>query len=222
MIVVGVLIAFQVDQWNDRRQDSAAERRQLQALQADFEVNESRLRSSVQRQRRTLDAIGVLIRIHEGRESAPTPDSAAALVVQANLFSRFENVSGAYDALVSSGDIGLVGSADLRAALASFASAAGDGYEDVGMADDVHVELLAYMSRFIPLWHVLPETYTENLGVDAVAEEVDFARLYGDREFLSLLTTAAILETNHLRYFERLLGRTEAISELIERDLASR
>lgn len=219
VIVLGVLIAFQVDSWNERRIEREREHEYLAALRAEFSENATRLERSLRTQREVTAAAGRLIRISEGLEPIPDAAEMAQVVVNANRFSRFEKVSGAYDALVSSGDVGLLQNDSLRAELAAFSGAAGSEYEDERMADLLHVEGMQAISRLIPMWQVLPERYSEALELSPDVELIDFGPLLGDEPFMGLMASIAILEVNHITYYEGLLRRVRRIDALLSEAL---
>jgi len=186
VIAVGVLIAFQVESWRDSVQSRQREQAQLVALAADFNENVARLRDVEAFQRRALGAYREVLAIGTRDVPMPRPDSAYMLFRRVRQFARFEPVTGAYDAMVSSGDLRLLQSQELRAQLAAFVGAAGDGYEDEGLAELLRAEFTLLGARMIPMGPMTQGLVTvESFGDDATQYEgerpqIDFEPLFTD------------------------------------------
>jgi len=221
VIVAGVLIAFQVETWRDDVQTRQREQAQLVALAADFNENAARLRDAEAFQRRALLAYHEVLAIGAGDAPMPPPDSAYTLFRHIRQFARFEPVTGAYDAMVSSGDLRLLQSQELRAHLAAFAGAAGDGYEDEGLAELLRAEFTLVGARTIPMARLTQGLVTaESFGDDETQYEtqhpqIDFEPLFTDRTYLGLAVELGEIENRVLRYFEDLHTRADRILEII-------
>lgn len=222
VIVAGVLIAFQVENWRENVQARQREQAQLVALAADFEENAARLRDAESFQRRALRAYGRVLAIGNGDAPMPPADSAYRDFRHIRQFARLEPVTGAYDAMVSSGDLRLLQSQELRAELAAFAGAAGDGYEDEGLAELLRAEFTLLGARTVPMGRMTRGLGTvESFGDDEIQYEtqdpqIDFEPLFTDQTYLGLAIELGEIETRVLRYFEDLHARTNRILEIIQ------
>ena len=54
MVVIGILIAFQVDTWNENRKDRSDEQKMLHALLEDLDININRLNNDISLEQRTI------------------------------------------------------------------------------------------------------------------------------------------------------------------------
>lgn len=54
LVVIGILIAFQVDTWNEHRKDRIAEQKMLHALLEDLEININHLNNDISLEQRTI------------------------------------------------------------------------------------------------------------------------------------------------------------------------
>jgi hypothetical protein len=79
LIVAGVLIAFQADEWNDDRKAEAGAQAQLGALVADFQANQARLDTIMQLQDRVVAAQVALLNVVHGHNERPGADSLEVL-----------------------------------------------------------------------------------------------------------------------------------------------
>ncbi len=120
LIVVSILLAFAIDaSWNERlrRQD---QQRTLRALEQDFEAA-SELLSKVSLAHKNGVGAGEALLIFTGPQATSIDsDRLADLLPPLFRIPYFSPSLGALEALLSSGDLRLIASAELRAALASF------------------------------------------------------------------------------------------------------
>ena len=130
IIFVGVVLAFQFENWRESRQDRERETESLQALAQDFETNREILRITTASQEETMDAMGLWLGATSGAGAGVPLDSLGSVFPVAISWYGEEIVSGAFDALIGSGDIGLVRDAALRRRLADFYGIVESGFED--------------------------------------------------------------------------------------------
>ena len=129
IIFVGVVLAFQFENWREARADREREAEALEALAADFSVNRSRLSTTLRSQNNALHFSRTWLRAVAGDPNVPY-DSLAYMWPGALSWYQEETLSGAFDALTSSGDIGLLRDAGLRSRLAEFYGVVDAGFED--------------------------------------------------------------------------------------------
>ncbi len=122
VIVASILLALAADAWGDERQDRSEERRAVLALAQDFEVAAERLESQVLIADSIRVAADLILEWTAPEAESRDADSLGTLL---NLIERtptFRPPLGTLDALLGSGDLGLIRNDSLRAALASFPS----------------------------------------------------------------------------------------------------
>lgn len=142
IVVGGILIAFALDAWWDRRQTAEWERNELRALHEEFSANLTEFQS-----------IGAIHRDHaEGvftiaRSLTETTESALqvsdSLLVDLFWWRTSDPTTGVLDALLASGQVVAIRSADLRRRLSEWPTALADGLEDELIARDFVEHTLA-------------------------------------------------------------------------------
>jgi hypothetical protein len=222
LIIVGVLVAFQVEDYRERAELAAREVAQLEALRADFADNESRLRRTIGQQRDIIRAHHDLMEIAHGLSPAPSGDSVEFLASRSYEFRRLEPVTGAYDALVSSGDLRLVSNPALRSRLATFFGELGDGHEDEELSTLVRTNLLASIGQSTDILSILRPSWSQQIGFDESPLEPDLESLLGNSEFLSHLAILSMIEANVTGYYVRLLAMAEEVVGALDDELESR
>ncbi|WP_075352523.1 DUF6090 family protein [Algoriphagus marinus] len=220
LVVIGILIALQVNNWNLERTNQKAEKKALQDLKEEFTDQAKRLDDA--RNRREL-SITFFSRKLDFMKSGMI-DSLIAYHPILNLGNTTLNApNGVINSLISSGQINLISNDSLKYRLASWSEAV----EDVREEEDNHfrfvaTEFLPYLERNLPLTIVnFPITnsnserlfYTENQVKDF------YAKMIQELEYqnLCIMNTnwnqIAILEYNDLQ------KDLEQIRKLIDQEL---
>jgi Tfp pilus assembly protein PilE len=101
IIIVGVLLAFQVENWRVDRDTREQEAAQLMALHADFLRNSSRLEEVIALQEGVVRAQSRLLKIAYQIDPRPAGDELVQVITTAQSFYRLKAVMGAYQSLVS-------------------------------------------------------------------------------------------------------------------------
>ena len=199
VIVLGVLVALQLEGWRDTLLARERESEQIEALRTDFEANKRGLEETIALQRRSLDAHEVLLS-QFGPDPAPiSADSLATIYGYGTTWYAFEPVTGAYDALLNSGDIGLIRDRALRRDLAQFYGIVEAGFED----HEDEMNLIAPSGRV--------ESYRP-FRADG-ADEAAAAELLGNEEFAGLLTWKVFRARGRMAWLDELRTRTDSVLE---------
>ena len=222
IIFVGVVLAFQFESWGDRREGRARETDQLEALAADFAVNQQSLVNTVEAQERSFSALTEWWMATSGRPVSVSMDSLGALYPYAISWYAEEAVSGAWTALLASGDAGLIENRDLRRRLAEFYGWIDTGFEDHQNEMDVLMSLVDLsgddLGRVIDPLLAGRQGVTSPAGMDTVAVR----RLVELPGHLGLLAWKVPLAGNRLSRLQWLLASADTIAQLIDSELATR
>jgi hypothetical protein len=218
VIVVGVFVAFQVEDWTDARENVQRETILLEALLADFDSNRENFRATVRSEQVVLDRARELLAIMD-RGDAPTADSVVFLASRSFAWHTVEPVTGAYDAMISSGELGLIRDSHLRREMAEFFGLLAAGFEDhadlMGLLQLIYGEIGAY----------IPELKTDDdragLGLPPTDHREAAEALLRNERFAGLLYMKTTLEMNRLSRQRDLLDRVERISGMIGASLGS-
>jgi hypothetical protein len=136
VIVVGVVVAFQFENWRIATTERNREQEHLVALQLDFSENVSRFARVIEQQQEVVDRSVALLSIME-RRTRVSSDSISLLISSAMSWFRVEPMTGAYDALVGAADVDLISNPNLRRRLAVITTSFKAGLEDHQNAMDL-------------------------------------------------------------------------------------
>lgn len=220
VVIIGVLVALQVDTWRTARSDSTREREQLEALKEDFASNRDRYAATIEVQERMQTLSVSLLRVM-AQGTVVDPDSFGEMVIGGALsWYEAEPVTGSYDALIASGDIGLLKDPLLRRELAEFSAELDAGFED----HDNLMDILAELQRLAAptLVAVAPSPMRDSLSVTPEENERARAELRGNDAFHGLLAFKILLERNRLRRQHDAASAVERILSLIQVGLGER
>jgi hypothetical protein len=219
VIVVGVLVAFQVEEWRENQELREREQVQLEALRADFRENLTRLESVVADQRYLVGVQGEVIRIINGDSPRPDTDSLSYLVNRTLEFYRPEVVTGAYEALVGSGDLRLIRNTELRGALAAVMGELGFRAEDESISEILRAELFRTMAESTSFFALMRPAWRESAGLPRSSAAPDLDALFANEEYLGYLAVMAFTESALLEVFDDLRGRVQQVLALLEEEI---
>lgn len=119
VVVLGILIALQVDQWAQRRQDREQERALLLRLKEDLRTEHARAAAAEGWAEDRLEAVELLSRIASNPAAAALDPAAIPWAIETASWRSFPKVSAfVYNDLQSTGHMSLIRSVDLRRELA--------------------------------------------------------------------------------------------------------
>lgn len=225
LVVIGILIALQVNTWNESRKAKIEEQKILKALHSDFKVSEGRIEKTLREQNDVIAHGRALINIHERENSEDYTyfdthlDSLHNLIVYGTTWYRAEPVTGAYNALISAGKIDLIQNENLRHLLAQFAADLESGFEDQDSAMKLLSKLEDVTSNFI--LKITNDRYRNIFGykprtIDTLSISNPF---FNNEIYFGILYKKLVYENNRIRRQKSLLKQTEAILEVIEGEL---
>jgi hypothetical protein len=218
-IVASILLAFAIDAWWDERELREQEIAQLYALHADFTENVKRLQGVIDQQEVVVASQTRLLGIIHGHQDMPNEEALKKLVTDSFMFFRLEEVLGAYQALVSSGDLRLIRDRKLRAAIAEFAGTLGDGFEDEELGLQLRVRLLSEMSSSTEILAVLEPSFRADGSLPDSAYDPDFNALLDNRAYRNHLTILTYVENGQLGFYRGLLASAKTIVGIVEQNL---
>lgn len=123
IIVAGVLGALAGQAWWEARRDGIREQEYLRQLLVDTRENERRVDLALRDDRVTQAALRRLARaLYTGTPTSNRDSALALLTAPVFSSSNFEPLTGTYGALISSGDLRLIRTDSLRAAIVAYGS----------------------------------------------------------------------------------------------------
>jgi len=225
LVVIGILIALSINNWNETRKATNEETKILTALQSDFKVSKTRIEETMKMQQKVFDYSKTLINIHERQDEKEFEyfdthlDSLDYLIGYGTSWYRAEPVTGAYNALISAGKVDLIKNENLRHLLAQFSADLESGFEDQEDAMGLLASLnntLSEVSLKIASNKWRKRFQIEPRKVDTLKISKKF---FNNDSFFGNLYNKLSLENNRLRRQQNMLNQTDSILTLINKEL---
>tara|TARA_R110000787_G_scaffold263916_1_gene369811 strand:- start:1095 stop:1841 length:747 start_codon:yes stop_codon:yes gene_type:complete len=220
IVMFGVFLGLQVNNWNQARFERADTHNVLERLERDFELQRTLTSRSIRQQELLLEATSRLITgIRAGELDEQTLNEDLALV---DSVSTFPGPSAAFQELVSTGRMRLIANEDLRDKLYEFDSSIAFGREVFSGTFTAPIDDLA-RALFKAKSLVTSGTPSKAFQQVGAVETVDHAVLLEDPEILAALQNAYLIQDNYHLILTRYRSEIEDILELLaeERKRAS-
>jgi hypothetical protein len=130
LVVIGILIALQVDNWNKEKENDLQAQKILLALQNEFNKSYTQLTQVKASNERVINASSRLLRLIAHYPDNYRENETASLLKDYGYYWSFDPFNGALEAAISSGDIHLIDNDSLVNLLFSWPSMLSDSKEE--------------------------------------------------------------------------------------------
>jgi hypothetical protein len=115
IVVVGIFIGLQVDDWNQTRKDRAAEQRYLERLAIEVAENRDGALARMESHERRARILRLTFRyLRDGQSELPTKADLSRALCRWHVLPSFRLRTNTYDELVATGNLTLIESEDIR------------------------------------------------------------------------------------------------------------
>ncbi len=224
LIVFSILLAFGIEAWWSQRGEGRAEGEALEALRADFTESLERLASARFDHEEVRDAAVRILAITGPGANPPASELVMDTLVMALIaYPKVFPVTATYDALIASGQIQLLESAELRRELARWSTAVVDLREEERDAfRQMDERLLPYLWDYVPIVTLDVNVHPRYEGIELSHSR--FSRRYPELVRSLVFENAAEERMNSsIRALERLTVAEQVadrVLNLVERKLA--
>jgi hypothetical protein len=201
IVTAGILLAFALDAWWDSRATAEHEQIHLRALASDMQQNVAALDTLVTMEEKIIANSQALLSIAPRLRTEPVR-AVRPLVEQVFNSSRYEPVTGAYEALINSGGLTLIRDEKLRAALADFAASVRGQYAEHWSEQHYLSFSRDYGGRMLLI---------TVQRADALTAEKEYRQMLGERRFQEHLAMRYYSERDMLRKYRALFGKAQAL-----------
>jgi type II secretory pathway pseudopilin PulG len=219
LVVIGILIALSINNWNDNRNKRNEELLLLESIEQDFNENKQRLNQTIKAQEKMIfnsNSFITLMANNKGKEV--NQDSILKLKSYANSWYRAELVNSSYLTIVNSGKGNYIQNLNLKKRLAEFSTDLESGFED----DYESKESLNFMYKISYEYDsmFMSKAEKKKLGIDipkdSIRKSIDL--LVSNKFYLGALINKTGIESARLAYQKKLLAQTDEILNEIKSD----
>ncbi|MEE2524739.1 hypothetical protein V0U79_00040 [Hyphobacterium sp. HN65] len=220
VVVLGVFIGLQAQQWNERRMDAARGQAYLHSLASDFDVITARLEDGQATFRISVESAELLLlalAVHNGESDAPMPseDDLAGAAIGIGAGRVPSGPAATFEEMVSRGDLALLQNTELRNLLfeyAEFASIARDAWRTIRQE---YVENRTAMGGLVQV----DIGFEENGDTTTSPTAFDDQRFFSDPDIPGHLTMIQMVQLNNYQLLVTQLRIAEEIEALIAEEL---
>lgn len=213
LVVIGILIALQINNWNTNIKRLDEETVLLESLKEDFLENKKRLNETIHYQKGMIHYSNSFINlILNNTKNTVSIDSIIKLKAYgANSWYRAELVNSTFKTIVSSGKIDLLQNQNLIKKLIEFSTDLESGFED----DFESKECLGYLNKLSYAYEsdFMSQEDRKDLGIKATTDSIrkSINKLLSKKPYLGALINKTGIESGRLDYQKKLLDRTNDI-----------
>ncbi|MET2984938.1 DUF6090 family protein [Aureibaculum conchae] len=201
LVVIGILIALSINNWNERQKDSVIELQLLKSLEKDLETNISRIKSAIYTDSVVLSQNRVLLSLLEDEKSILT-DSIQKYFGRINRYGAFFPQKMTYETLKSKG-LEIIKNDSIRNKIALL-------FDDTYSANDYKNEL---NKEIYVNTNTLLNKRLKTTNIESFSSKVpnNFESLKSDKEFINNLSHISAEKYNFLGMSKYHLQQTEMV-----------
>lgn len=190
----------------------------LQALRSDLDGTLSRLDEIHPAQLEVVEAARSLLTVGTGNAEPPPTSDLAMLYTVAGTWHRLEPLTGAYDAMIASGNINLISDQELLRRLATLFSDIRAGYEDGPESEALLLQMVHAQANY-GLDHLTVRL--GRLGISRQPQRGPLLKLLEDESYMHFLGRRALLELRRLEYFDGIRNDLQEVLLIIDMNLGA-
>ena len=213
LVVIGILIALQINNWNENNKKVNEESILLNTLEQDFVENRIRLNETIKRQEKMINYSNSLITLMISNSSRTiSQDSLLKLkAIGANSWWKATLVNSTYETIINSGKSNIIQNLNLKKKLAQYSTDLESGFEDDSESKEslffMYNISFQYESNFLN--EEEQKHYVISIPQDSVRKSID--KLLSNKLYLGALINKTGLESTRLNYQKKLFKQTDEI-----------
>lgn len=218
--MIGILIALQINNWNEANKLNKEELKILTQLNEDFKENKLRLEETINLEKNVISHSKALINILQTKNTNVSSDSVINCVVKgAKSWWRTEFITGTYDAMSGSGKLNALTNDNLKRLLAQFSTEVELGFEDHNESINYLIELNKISAKLTPSF--IMDDQLVQLGMTKNQEQIteSINELINNEVVLGLVLSKTWLEINRLDYLFKIQDYNNDILNIIDSEI---
>ena len=220
LVVIGILIALQVNNWNENRKNHSAEKDALISLREDFKDNITQINDRISKVNETTEYLNNVITIIDRDSSEVNPDSLGHYLPIGASWWDVKITSSTYDALSGAGNLDLIQNENFRKLLAEFYSTTKSGFEDEKPSYLLAMKIIEKTSKEIyTLWPNIKTYKIELTKKSTVAKKKAVNSILKMHDLMGILLIKQALNQNQQKYLGNLLSLSKNILDEINKEL---
>jgi len=205
LVVIGILIALQINNWNERRKLQEESRQIANNLNSEFMNNRIVLRERIDRLENANEYIRTVLSYITKGEKELGQSNMDSLISKSRSYGNYNPSNSTIQELISSGKLDLVGDYELKNNLFSWLQLLEDTDEDFKNQDLHAITMLeAYLYKNAPMKNI---TTYDSFNIASGKSELfngDYSEMFNDIEFENLYQIKLFWNTVMVDHFKEL------------------
>ena len=223
LVVIGILIALQINNNNNYNEQRKVEQEYLLSLQAEFKTNLNKINASIQENEKRILALDNLLTLFDRNVLDTVSNQAISKMFLPILGSRINYLpaTGVLNDIISSGKLNIILNTSLRQHVASFESSLDFLDIQLNGADFTDNKLRTLFYKNGSIRNIVMDIGIMDFEHESISEKVNNKLMFESVEFENILLPYLLLAkaTNGPRLFGGLKAEIETILKEIEQEL---
>ncbi|MFD2588057.1 DUF6090 family protein [Croceitalea marina] len=152
LVVIGILLALQINTWNQQRIEDKKEIELLTSLKEEFQYNLTSLDESIKVNNKVNQSCAALTQIIRLNSLEENPDLVDELLINIGAFNSFDAITGVSSEIVNSGKLSILKNGAIREQLGNWLTLIIDCEEDILFrSDNYTMNLMPFLMERFPL-----------------------------------------------------------------------
>ena len=218
LVMIGILLALQINNWNEARKDAIKEKKVLVSLLEDFKYSQTRLKISLEtypKEVRRLEAALNYIGKSSAELSEVMRDSIRSTGYRATAIAE-----GSIQSVLSTDKLELINNDSLKNLLTAYPSESNKFKSMESRVIDITLNLhRPILESYVSLTDFFSADRNRFPHLKENAEPSDFMGLLQDKKYQNVLVDRMVQTGNLIQITEKFLTRIEVIISLLEKEI---
>jgi len=211
VVVVGIFLGLQIDDWNERRKENSLERGYIERLEAEVDANIAVYQTAIQR----ADQTDRLYRdyfdyLQDSAVAPPGESELLAVLCRVGIQSRLRFDNTVYDELVSTGRLDIIGYIELTRSLKTYWTVQVSRAQGTAQLAPVNRQTFRKLEQFIFWQPALPGGVYNNC-------QFDFEKFKTNNKAASLIAQAQRIQYVYFLAYQEILSKLTEVREALNR-----
>ena len=218
LVMIGILLALQINNWNETRKNKLKEKELEIALLSDFQETKTRLQETINKQQKVMDYSKQLIISYEAKQLIKIKDSIPNMIGWGfSSWFRAEPVTKTYQSMISTGNIDLLSNSELIQKLAEFHAELDSGFEDqeesMNLLDALNKQLASFgfVLKSNGARKKLGFNLLDDSKINNIISDEEVMKLQSDHSIFDLGARRMSLEINRLESQQKMADLVDEI-----------
>ena len=211
VVVVGIFLGLQIDDWNERRKENSLERGYIERLEAEVDANIAVYQTAIQRaekkDRLYRDYFDYL---HDPVVASPGESELLAILCRVGIQSRLRFDNTVYDELVSTGRLDIIGYIELTRSLKTYWTVQVSAAQGTAQLAPINRQTFRTLEEYIFWQPALP-------GGDYDNCQFDFEKFKTNNKAASLIAQAQRIQYVYFLAYQEILSKLTEVREALNR-----